>query len=424
MHGNDTRALFDILQEGFFVKMILDAIVHPTSVSLNDPIYDPEIHIPVEVLASKRFHEKMIGLPVTAYHHDTMKAVHILNRRKKHLTADNMREVLIELNKSLPGPLQLARQLLKSKNVPATASNIWKVLPEVISHARGPGVFGSVTNFWRKGNAWMVSIDVDAKKISSFQMKLIKRGGALGEVSLTHAVIDGTIEPLELSFTIKGLRQGSTISRIVSASYNTVQPNCHITHTMPETNTDIAEDVAAEVEVTSVPSADPTNVDSAKQLYGNLPEDLKSSYLSVLKEMKVTCASAAKAEYEQQTMNEANSKTSALEAKVTELESAFQVISESTASALNECSHLFGSIKPTWTNPSGMAQANQLVLAAAASNMKRKREAENDFDEVMKDFSKPANVIAASKQAKTKAAPEDEFFKELRNMRTALRNLD
>lgn len=405
--------------------MILEAIVHPTSISINDPLYDPEIHIPVEVLASKTFHEKMIGLPVTAYHHDTMKAVHILNRRRKHLTANNMREVLVELNESLPGPLQLARQLLKSQNIAATATNIWKVLPEVVTHARGPGVFGTVTNFWRKGNAWLVSIDVDAKKISSFQMKLIKRGGALGEVSLTHAVIDGTIEPLELSFTIKGLRHGSTISRIVSASLNTLGTTCHITQNMPETNTSMTEEAGAIVDVDmSQPLVDSNDVDSAKKLYGKIPDDLKSSYLDVLKQMKVTCASAAKAEYDEKAAGLANSKTAALEAKVSELESAFQVISESTASALNECSHLFGSIKPTWTNASGMAQANQLVLAAAASNMsKRKRDAD-EFDEVMKDFAKPGNVVAASKQVKSKETHEDEFFKELRNMRTALKNMD
>lgn len=98
--------------------MKLEAIVHPTSISQHDNYFDPSIHIAEEVLSSEEFKKKMIGLPVTAYHHDTMKAVHLIQKRRKELSGENMRLALIELHKNLPSSLQLARQLLKKKILP------------------------------------------------------------------------------------------------------------------------------------------------------------------------------------------------------------------------------------------------------------------------------------------------------------------
>jgi hypothetical protein len=191
--------------------MKLEAVVHPTSISRHDPAFDPDIHIAVEVLSSPAFAAKMIGVPVTAYHHDTMRAVDIMYARKEPLTASNMRRALIELHQTQPTAMELAKAQL-GKNNPAVTqhslSAIWQKVPEVIQNARGPGVFGSVTAFWRQGDRWLVAIDLDPSRMGEFQKRLVKQGGALGEVSLTHAVIDGTIEPLELSFTIQGLRTG------------------------------------------------------------------------------------------------------------------------------------------------------------------------------------------------------------------------
>ena len=88
--------------------MKLEAIVHPTSISQHDNYFDPSIHIAEEVLSSEEFKQKMVGLPVTAYHHDTMKAVHLIQKRRKELSGENMRMALIELHKNLPSSLQLA----------------------------------------------------------------------------------------------------------------------------------------------------------------------------------------------------------------------------------------------------------------------------------------------------------------------------
>lgn len=389
--------------------MKLEAIVHPTSISRNDPKFDPSIHIPVEVLASSTFKKKMIGLPVTAYHHDTMKAVNMIYRRREKLSADTMRKTLIELNESQPGPLQLARQVLKRRKVPASVENIWQILPEVISHARGPGVLGTVTDFWRSGDQWLVAVEIDAKKISSFQMKLIKKGGALGEISLTHAVLDdGVIEPLELSFTIQGLRTGSAINRIVSAS-----AKHHLHHLLKMA--DIVEQKSfpgMETDLDSIPS-DPIRI-----FYDKLDPALQSDFVSCLanvKQMSTKCSSVN-------------------EARLADLEKAMNLVQEATANALNELGPTcFGSIRPRskedWTrHPESLATANEFILAAAANSLNKRKRDNDELDEALKDITgggmSNSRVVAASRASKPKdTTPDDDFFRELRSMRQALKAL-
>jgi hypothetical protein len=390
--------------------MKLEAVVHPTSVSENDPNFDPSIHIAVEVLSSASFKKKMIGLPVTAYHHDTMKAVNVISRRKKELTADNMRLALIELNESLPGPLELARTLLKKRKIPGTSRNIWEVLPEVIAHARGPGVLGSVTDFWRDGDQWLVAVEINPQKISSFQMKLIKKGGALGEVSLTHVVLDGRIEPLELSFTIQGLRKGSAINRIVSASLK------H--HAMA----DMMLDQPLVVEEVCETEQDPIRrlynklelLDRQQEKKGESGPSLQSEFLATLANVKSMSVQT----------NKVN------ETRLADLEKALKVIEEGTILAFSEIGpQCFGKTntcaQEEWSkDPRSLATANQLILAAAANNMNKRKRESDELDEVLKDVSGgPPRVIAASRAKTSNTPPEDEFWKELRTMRAALKSL-
>jgi hypothetical protein len=403
--------------------MRLEAIVHPTSISKDDPLFDPAIHIAVEVLASKTFHDKMIGLPVTAYHHDTMKAIHILNRRRHALTADNMRRALIELNGSLPGPLELARKLLKTRKVPATAANIWQVLPEVIASARGPGVLGSVTKFWREGNAWLVAIEIDKSRISAFQLKLITKGGALGEVSLTHAVLDGTIEPLELSFTIKGLRTGSAINRIVSASHYTKSNSIFffLKEKEKEKEKEKGKEKEKERKKMDIETVNNQPEDEIRSFYnelGAIDPALQSKFLHHMKEVGVVQAS----------MRTVNSD------RLDELEKAMAQIIEATASALNEVGPAcFGNIRPRttdeWkTNVKSLATANEFILAAAANSLGKRKRENDELEDALKDLSSGQRVIAASSKVAKHAAevkqPDDDFFRELRNMRQALKNLN
>ena len=384
--------------------MKLEAIVHPTSISQHDNYFDPSIHIAEEVLSSEEFKQKMVGLPVTAYHHDTMKAVHLIQKRRKELSGENMRMALIELHKNLPSSLQLARQLLKKKNIAATAEHIWNILPEVIAHARGPGVLGTVTKFWRQGNMWMVEIEIDTKSISSFQMKLIKKGGALGEISLTHAVLNGKIEPLEVSFTIQGLRTGSAINRIISASrkssfYNIMADLENLQN-------------AAEVTETETGSDQPVEV-----FYKSLNEEQQTNFRDVagiIKRMSVKANSVAVAENEKRLM---------------ELEKAMNLVQEATATALNELGpSCFGNIpqrsQEDWKkDPVITATANQFILAAAANNIAKRKRGDEDMDEIMKDLKSKPVIVNASRSKTTETPSEDEFFRELRTMRNALKQL-
>lgn len=403
--------------EDYPIAMKLEAVVHPTSVSENDAEFDPSIHIAVEVLSSASFKKKMIGLPVTAYHHDTMKAVNVISRRKKELTAENMRLALIELNQSLPGPLQLARQLLKKRKIPSTSQNIWEVLPEVIAHARGPGVLGSVTDFWRDGEQWLVAVDIDPRKISSFQMKLIKKGGALGEVSLTHVVLDGRIEPLELSFTIQGLRKGSAINRIVSASLKQ-----HTSFDLHYAMADLAEEQTPMVEDTTAAKLE-TEQDPIRMFYNKLEglqEKESEGAPSLQAEFLATLANVKSMSVQTSKMNEA---------RLADLEKALKVIEEGTILAFSEIGpQCFGKTntcaKEEWAkDPRSLATANQLILAAAANNMNKRKRDNDELDEVLKDVSGSQPRVIAASRAKTSQPQEDDFFKELRTMRAALKNL-
>lgn len=367
--------------------MKFTAIVHPLSISLKDPGYDPSIHIAVEVLSSPLFKKKMIGIPVTTHHHDTMKAVELLKRQKKSLNAANMRFALQNLHTQQEGSFALAQRLLKDRKEVVTGRNLWRILPLVMGDSRGPGVIGQVTDFWESGGQWMVAITIDKQKISPLQLKLIKQGGALGEVSLTHAVIRGQIEPLEISLTIQGLRTGSAINRIVSAS---------LIKGMTDDNT---------------PPMD--ELDDLKSFCRRLPLDMQEGFLTHLKEVRdnvqISCNSMSKAN----------------ELRLAELEQAMVLITDATATALNEMSETFGPIRSVGnSSPLVSAAETRMVLAAAATNMKKRKRDDVELDEALKEFTpNPNRVIAASRVKNVDKSSEDEFFTELRAMRQALKSL-
>lgn len=391
--------------------MKLEAVVHPTSISQHDPAFDPDIHIAVEVLSSPAFAAKMIGVPVTAYHHDTMRAVDIMYARKEPLTAANMRRALIELHQTQPTAMELAKAQL-GKNNPAVTqhslSAIWQKVPEVIQNARGPGVFGSVTAFWRQGDRWLVAIDLDSSRMGEFQKRLVKQGGALGEVSLTHAVIDGTIEPLELSFTIQGLRTGSAINRIVAASHNTAA------RMSDQTIAPAVEQPTSNMD-TDVPGMGTgPETDTLRQLYNTLTEEQRTQFLKELNNIK--CLSVKH--------------SAASEARLNELEKAMSHVQEATANALNELGpSCFGNVRQRsaeeWgRSPASLATANEFILAAAANNLQKRKRDDEELTHALKDITGDApKVIAASRAKKEEAPAEEEFFRELRNMRKALSDL-
>ena len=370
--------------------MKLEAVIHPSSISRYDPKFDPDIHIAVEDLASSAFRSKMIGLPVTAYHHDTMRAVSLLYERKLALTAQNMRAVLIELHKTMPTPQQLGNKLLQSKGLPANQENLWRVLPLVSKDAGGPGVLGEVTQFWRQGDKWLVAMELN--NVSAFQKKLIKKGGALGEVSLTHAVIGNIIEPLEISFTIQGLRTGSTINRIVSASAN-----------HPHVKSRKMSDVVVEDPACPI-----------RSLYDKLEPENKSLFMAALQSVKQASVGS-------RNINES---------RLAELEKSIDTIQTSVANALQELGpNYFGNIRQRtadeWkTDPASLVTANEFILAAAVNNMHKRKRDNDELDKALEDISGGNRIVAASTRQKTAAAPaDDEFFKELRLMRATLKNM-
>lgn len=380
--------------------MRLEAIVHPLSISKNDIHFDPSIHIPLEILRDPIFQEKMVGIPVTARHHDTMRAVEMLATQKLALNATNMRTALVTLNKTLPKPLDLARKVLEKSNLPINPENMWRALPRVTPHARGPGVFGHVENFfYRHGSGWMVDVFVDPALLDSFQRKLIINNGALGQISLTHAVLDnGVYEPLELSFTIEGLRNGSAINRIISASKNSVILSFH--------------DIKKKQKMDITPPEQP---DEIRQFYDQLGEldQSKKMQSEFVRHMKTVTASKATV-------------TAAQEQRLDDLEKAFALVQEATANALNELGpSCFGNMRPRTVEESSnvmhTAATLQLVLAAAANNVNKRKRETDELDEALKEVT-GSKIVAASK-AKNVAAPEDDFFKELRTMRQALKAL-
>lgn len=391
--------------------MKLEAIVHPLSISWRDKKFDPDIHIPVEVLSNSSFQQKMLNLPVTARHHDTMRSVDLLARAGFPLNGKNMQIALEYLHKTLPAPLTLARNVLEKSGLPVNPANIWATLPEVSPHARGPGVFGSVEKFFfRPGLGWMVLIQIDEKKLDPFQKKLITLNGALGQVSLTHAVLgDGSYEPLELSFTIEGLRTGSAINRIVAASaYRATQST--ILRRFPKLKMDITPVIPV-----SDSSLTESQNDPIRAFYDQLGEldATKNMQKTFVQHLKTVTASKATV-------------TAAQEQRLDDLEKAFALVQEATANALNELGpSCFGNMRPRTAeesnNPHATAATLQLVLAAAANNLNKRKRETDELDEALKEVS-THKVVAASK-AKNVNAPEDEFFKELRQMRMALKAL-
>jgi hypothetical protein len=381
--------------------MLVEAIVHPLSISRHDRNFDPAIHIPVEILRDPVFQKKMQRLPVTARHHDTMRAVEHLSKRNIPLNGKNMHTALDHFHHSLPPPLVLAKKVLERSKLPVNPANLWAALPTVTPHARGPGVFGHVETFFERNGQWMANVFVDPTKLGSFEKKLITRGGALGQVSLTHAILpDQTLEPLELSFTIEGLRTGSAINRIIAASayYNISKPK------------QMEPVLAAAATASPVDEADPI-----RAFYDQLGEldQTKMMQKTFVQHLKTVTASKA-------TVSQAQ------EQRLDDLEKAFALVQEATASALNELGpSCFGNLRPRTLEESSnvmhTAATLQLVLAAAANNLNKRKRETDELDEALKEVSNH-KVVAASK-AKNVNAPEDEFFKELRNMRTALRNL-
>lgn len=389
--------------------MRLEANVHPISISRLDRRFDPNIHIPREVLDDPLFQRKMIGLPVTARHHDTMKAVDFLLHQKKPLNAANMKMALETLHETLPKPLDLARQVLQKSKLPINPANLWRALPRVTPHARGPGVFGHVEGFrFKPGFGWMVDIFVDPLRLDPFQRRLIKKNGALGQISLTHVVLEnGIYEPLELSFTIEGLRNGSAINRIISASKKTaIVPfyNSHFFETKFKTKMDISP---------ATPTEQPDEIRAFYDQLGEL-DQTKKMQGDFVRHMKTVTASKATV-------------TAAQEQRLDDLEKAFALVQEATANALNELGpSCFGNMRPRTAEESSnvmhTAATLQLVLAAAANNVNKRKRDTDELDEALKEVTSSHKVVAASK-AKNVMAPEDDFFRELRTMRQALKAL-
>lgn len=380
-------------------KMILEAIVHPLSISYNDSQYDPEIHIAVEVLSSTQFAKKMIGIPVTAYHHGTLRAVETLYKQNKPLTAPNMRQALTNLHKNQPTAMELAKSRLSAERKTGNISlgDIWKKVPDVIDEARGPGVFGSVTKFWRQGDKWMVEVNIDPTLISALQFKLIKCGGALGEVSLTHAVVNGEIEPLELSFTIQGLRTGSAINRIIVASRNKTATMTDQILSLPMDT----DQIKAEVD-------NPT-MDSMRLFYESLTKEQKQMFLVEMSNVKTLSVRS----------NTVNEK------RLAELEKAYVHMQEATAHALNEFGpSCFGAVRNTsveeWTKtPASLATTNSILLCAAATHMKKRRREDDELSTAIKELTGESlpTVVTASR-AKINDTPQEEaYFSYLREMR-------
>jgi hypothetical protein len=377
--------------------MIIEAIVHPISISRNDKNFDAEVHIPVEVLKSLSFQAKMINLPVTAYHKDTMRSVNLLLQRGLPLTGVHMTQALNELHKKLPTSWELARELLNQQKKPITQQNIWNVLPEIVKESRGPGVLGKVTKFFCRDKKWIVELKLD--NILPFHKKLIQQKGAMGEVSLTHhALANGGIEPLEISFTIQGMRTGSAISRIVSMSRNKAMASPLI--------------------------VDPiTPDDMIRNFYDNLGEDQENgksrqnTFLTILKDVNVTMAS----------------KNTASERRLVELEKAMVCIQEATANTLNELGKgYFGKFaqhtpEEFLQNPTMLATTADFVMASLANSVSRQKRKHDELDKVMEEISEP-KVVAASRAVNVKSANSDTaanvpFFAELANMRAALKAL-
>jgi len=389
-------------------KMKIEAVVHPTSISRHDARFDSNIHIPIEVLDSLTFRRKMIGLPVTAYHHDTMKAVNLLSRRKQSLTGPNMTMALQELHQKLPTAQELAKKILLREGKEITPKNVWTKMFKVTEQAGGPGVMGKVTKYWRDGQKWMVAIDLD--NINPFQKKLVKMGGALGDISLTHAVINNVIEPLEVSLTIQGLRTGSSINRIVSASSNTRK-----LYKMLDM---IVKDKAETEEVQAAAHAQQEEEemvvdDPVKNFYNELEPSARGKFKEIIS--MVTTASAAS--------QEAGNK------RLQALEESMDLVQRSVVQALDDMPAYFGNMgehsAEQWkSNPASLATANQFILAAAANSYKKRKRDTDDVDKALDDISTAPRVVAASSRQKTReTAAEDEFFKELRNMRAHLRTL-
>jgi len=388
-------------------KMKIEAVVHPTSISRNDARFDSNIHIPIEVLDSLTFRRKMIGLPVTAYHHDTMKAVDLLSRRKQSLTGPNMTMALQELHQKLPTAQELAKKILLREGKEPTPKNVWKKMFKVTEQAGGPGVMGKVTKYWRDGHKWMVAIDLD--NINPFQKKLVKMGGALGDISLTHAVINNVIEPLEVSLTIQGLRTGSSINRIVSASSNTRKLYKMLDMIVKDKTETEEVQVAAPVQQEEEVVVD----DPVKNFYSELEPSARGKFKEIIS--MVTTASAAS--------QEAGNK------RLQALEESMDLVQRSVVQALDDMPAYFGNMgehsAEQWkSNPASLATANQFILAAAANSYKKRKRDTDDLDKALDDISTAPRVVAASSRQKTRdAAADDEFFKELRNMRAHLKTL-
>ena len=390
--------------------MKIEAVVHPISISRKDAKFDPNIHIPVEILDSLTFRRKMVGLPVTAYHHDTMKAVDLLLRQKKPLTGPNMSIALQELHEKLPTAQELAKKMLLREGKSLSPKNVWLKMLKVTEQAGGPGVLGKVTRYWRNGQKWMVAITLN--NINTFQKKLVKLGGALGDISLTHAVINNVVEPLEISLTIQGLRTGSSINRIVSASYNNIKP-VKIMESIQKTSD--AEEVLLPslAATTTQPEDDAVVDDPVKNFYSELEPSVRPKFKEIIS--MITAASSAS--------QEANTK------RLQTLEESMDLVQRSVVQALDDMPTYFGKLSEhsaeQWkSNPASLATANQFILAAAANNYKKRKRENDDLDKALDDIGSAPRVVAASSRQKTQeTAADDIFFKELRNMRAHLKNI-
>jgi hypothetical protein len=392
--------------------MKIEAIVHPTSISRKDKKFNPDIHIAVETLASDAFRKKMIGLPVTAYHHDTVRAINLISARGVSLNGSSMRKALIELNATLPKPQDLAKNLLVKKGIPITDANVWRALPMVNEEARGPGVLGSVTDFYRNGDQWMVKLDLNT--MHDFQKRLVTKGGALGEISLTHADRKGEIEPLEVSFTIQGLRTGSTINRIISASSKSSRSTI-IRQTMSD-NTIIVEELPNKT--MTDPKDDHCDI---RAIYESLSsKEHKEMLVRGVNNIKLMSAAAAAGS------NKIDN------ARLAALEKSIETIQTCVVSALQEIGPHFGAIKPRSTeewnkDPAGLAVAAEFIFATAAHSLKSRKREHDELDEALSDISGSRLVQAstathhqAAKIQRTKEPVPDEneaFFNNLRSIR-------
>ena len=415
--------------------MLLKAVVHPKSISRQDKLYDPKIDIAVEELEKAAFRNKMIGLPVTMYHHDTEKAAQIIKASGGQLNGANMKLALNHLHKHQPTAKTLTAQKLQHDQKPATLKNEVSLMlydhASIIDKAGGKGVLGTVTDFFRENDAWCVNIEMDNNVVPEILRQQMQPGGRLGDISLTHVMENNEVIPLEVSFTKQGLRSGSTISEIIMASRNK-QLSQHVDVMEPVPAPTATSELERVMQFyTSLAAHDP---DGALGLQTKFTETVELIQASTIKNRPVVKKELSDEDIE-------------LRKKVQEQEEAIKLLAEATGHCLKE-SGLGGvgllreRTTEEWTKaPKDLMAATQMVMASLATNHRKRKNEDHNFDRMLRKAGlsgtgnmflsanvepavAPAATLVRASNAKQSLAPAmvgetggDDFAAQLRHMR-------